>query len=192
MTFQASLVSQMVKNLSAMQETQPLISLWACAWPSTSRLGTDHGQAMMPLKWKAGKSVKSTWAPYITLHGSVFGVKWRKFKMRVCVLVSWSRLTLSDPMDCSPPGSSVHGTSQARVLEWKCMHMLTTISTNVIMWTTNEIVSFSDPVPGTGRVRMLQREARVSALPQVVHQNWGCGGLQGKSQGEWAPGMLEP
>ena len=33
----------------------------------------------------------------------------------------WSRsvvLTLSDPMDCSPPGSSVHGIFQARVLEW--------------------------------------------------------------------------
>ena len=27
-------------------------------------------------------------------------------------------LTLSDPMDCSPPGSSVHGISQASVLEW--------------------------------------------------------------------------
>ena len=26
--------------------------------------------------------------------------------------------TLCDPMDCSPPGSSVHGTLQARVLEW--------------------------------------------------------------------------
>ena len=26
--------------------------------------------------------------------------------------------TLSDPMDCSPPGSSVHGAFQARVLEW--------------------------------------------------------------------------
>ena len=26
--------------------------------------------------------------------------------------------TLSDPMDCSPPGSSVHGVFQARVLEW--------------------------------------------------------------------------
>ena len=25
---------------------------------------------------------------------------------------------LSDPMDCSPPGSSVHGILQARVLEW--------------------------------------------------------------------------
>ena len=27
-------------------------------------------------------------------------------------------LTLSDPMDCSLPGSSVHGIVQARVLEW--------------------------------------------------------------------------
>ena len=26
--------------------------------------------------------------------------------------------TLSDPMDCSPPGSSVHAIFQARVLEW--------------------------------------------------------------------------
>ena len=27
-------------------------------------------------------------------------------------------LTLRDPMDCSPPGSSVHGILQARILEW--------------------------------------------------------------------------
>ena len=27
-------------------------------------------------------------------------------------------LTFSDPMDCSLPGSSVHGIFQARVLEW--------------------------------------------------------------------------
>ena len=26
--------------------------------------------------------------------------------------------TLYDPMDCSPPGSSIHGIFQARVLEW--------------------------------------------------------------------------
>ena len=32
--------------------------------------------------------------------------------------VAQSRLTLRDPMDCSPPGSSVHGIFQARVLEW--------------------------------------------------------------------------
>ena len=29
-----------------------------------------------------------------------------------------SRLRICEPMDCSPPGSSVHGISQARILEW--------------------------------------------------------------------------
>ena len=37
--------------------------------------------------------------------------------------VKWSELaqscpTLCDPMDCSPPGSSIHGILQARILEW--------------------------------------------------------------------------
>ena len=32
--------------------------------------------------------------------------------------VAQSCLTLSDPMDCSLPGSSVRGIFQARVLEW--------------------------------------------------------------------------
>ena len=33
-------------------------------------------------------------------------------------LVAKSCLTLGDPMDCSLPGFSVHGISQARILEW--------------------------------------------------------------------------
>ena len=32
--------------------------------------------------------------------------------------VAQSCTTLHDPMDCSPPGSSIHGIFQARVLEW--------------------------------------------------------------------------
>ena len=32
--------------------------------------------------------------------------------------VAQSCPTLHDPMDCSPPGSSLHGIFQARVLEW--------------------------------------------------------------------------
>ena len=36
----------------------------------------------------------------------------------VYVLVTQSRPTLCDPMDCSPPGSPVHGILQARILEW--------------------------------------------------------------------------
>ena len=35
----------------------------------------------------------------------------------VCVLVAQLCLTLCDPMNCSPPGSSVHGMLQARTLE---------------------------------------------------------------------------
>ena len=34
-----------------------------------------------------------------------------------CVCVCRSRPILSDPIDCSPPGSSVHGILQARILE---------------------------------------------------------------------------
>ena len=37
------------------------------------------------------------------------------------VLVTQSCPTLCDPMDCSPPGSSVHGILQARILEWVAM-----------------------------------------------------------------------
>ena len=36
----------------------------------------------------------------------------------VCVLVSQSCPTLCNPMDCSLPGSSIHGILQARILEW--------------------------------------------------------------------------
>ena len=38
------------------------------------------------------------------------GCKWAK-SLQSCP-------TFCDPMDCSPPGSSVHGILQARVLEW--------------------------------------------------------------------------
>ena len=34
------------------------------------------------------------------------------------MIVTQSSLTLCDPLDCSPPGSSVLGISQAKILEW--------------------------------------------------------------------------
>ena len=37
--------------------------------------------------------------------------------------------TLSDPMDCSLPGSSVHGIVQARVLEWVAIAFCTSAKT---------------------------------------------------------------
>ena len=42
--------------------------------------------------------------------------------------VTQSCLTLSDPMDCSPPGSSVHGIFQARVLQWDVIAFSTVVA----------------------------------------------------------------
>ena len=42
----------------------------------------------------------------------------------MCVLVAQSCLTLCDPIGCSPPGSSVHGILQMRILEWVAISSL--------------------------------------------------------------------
>ena len=46
---------------------------------------------------------------------------WNIEPLLMLCLVTQSCLTLCDPMDCSPPGSSVHGILQARILEWFAM-----------------------------------------------------------------------
>ena len=42
----------------------------------------------------------------------------QRMKMKSESEVAQSCLNPHDPMDCSPPGSSIHGIFQARVLEW--------------------------------------------------------------------------
>ena len=42
-------------------------------------------------------------------------------KVAMGVLVAQLCQTLCDPKDCIPPGSSVHGILQARILEWVAM-----------------------------------------------------------------------
>ena len=49
--------------------------------------------------------------------------------------VAQSCPTLSDPMDCSLPGSSVRGIFQARVLEWGTIHSLSRVQFFVTPWT---------------------------------------------------------
>ena len=78
-------------------------------------------------------SLKVTCVGHMALHtaarsaGTCF--LWESRKMRrtawvleisvlCCAKLLQSCLTLCDPMDCSPPGSSVHGILQPRILEW--------------------------------------------------------------------------
>ena len=65
--------------------------------------------------------------------------------------VAQSCPTLCDPMDCSPPGSSIHGIFQARVLEWGAIAFSgypTTLYeiTQVILKAFCELYYFSSPL----------------------------------------------
>ena len=93
-------------------------------------------------KWKGGRSVVSNsvqphrWQPTrlprpwdspgkntgVDCH---FLLQCMKVKSEVAQLCP----TLSDPMNCSPPGSSIHGIFQARVLEWGAIAFSTPIAT---------------------------------------------------------------
>ena len=46
--------------------------------------------------------------------------------------VAESGPTLSDPMDCGPPGSSIHGIFQARVLEWGAIAFSVVFTTQIL------------------------------------------------------------
>ena len=62
-----------------------------------------------PLSHTIGPQIQLIW--YIRLFWLLKKVKVKESE------VSQSCLTLCDPVDCSPPGSSVHGILQARILE---------------------------------------------------------------------------
>ena len=68
-------------------------------------------QSILKLKKKTLENIESS------LH-----LKYEKWKSDVTQLCP----TLHDPVDCSPPGSSVHGILQARTLEWVDISLIPT------------------------------------------------------------------
>ena len=64
----------------------------------------------------------SPWGQALPLLGvEAAKVCWGKSEKKVKMLVTQCVCLLCDPMDCSLPGSSVHGNLQARILEWVAM-----------------------------------------------------------------------
>ena len=79
--------------------------------------------------------------------------------MLLCWLVPQSCLTLCDHMDCSPPGSSVHGISQERTLEWVAIYfsrgsswptdrtLISCIGRRVLChWATREVLMYREDI----------------------------------------------
>ena len=78
----------------------------------------------------------------------------------MCAKSLRSHTTLCDPMDCSPPGSSVHGFLQARTLEWvaipssrgsMCIHVSGASQVVLIVKNTPASAGDGGSVPGWGR-----------------------------------------
>ena len=66
-----------------------------------------------PLK-NIGNIINSTTQRHLLSYSQY----WNRHTLQVKMLVTQSCLPVCDPMACGPPGSSVHGISQARILEW--------------------------------------------------------------------------
>ena len=126
----------MVKRLPTMQET------WVWKWQPTPVFmpGKSHGPRSLvgysSWGWKESdtterltslhtkswekKRSQSQWAKgrIIQLNAEFQKIARREKKKWSESEVTQSCLTLCNPIGCSPPGSSVHGILQARVLEW--------------------------------------------------------------------------
>ena len=129
----ASLVARLLKNPPAVWETWVGKIPWMTAWQPTSvflpgespwtgksgrlqstgsqRVGQAWATKHTPQHKKWTRMSMSRWKD--TYNSSIF-IHWP-----ACMRAQLRRvLTLCDPMDCSPPGSSVHGVFQASILEW--------------------------------------------------------------------------
>ena len=81
--------------------------------PAKIRLGADCGSDHELLIAKLRLKLKKVWKTTRTLSYRTLSYK-KESESEVTQLC----LTLCDPLDCSPPCSSIHGIIQARVLEW--------------------------------------------------------------------------
>ena len=101
--------------------------------------GVGDGQGGLACcdSWGRKESDTTEWLNWTELNGYVF-LKCGKYQEKIhsleqgrsdceyqmgyatspCATLLQSCLTLCNVMDCSPPGSSVHGIYQARILEW--------------------------------------------------------------------------
>ena len=97
--------------------------------------------------------------------------------------IAQSCLTLSDAMDCSPPGSSTHGIFQARVLEWVAIAFSVfylepwTILLGYFLWTKRSVWGWWECAEIVG----LDLDGHVEVFSWDLSE-FGCGAPEGQGQ----------
>ena len=99
------------------------LSLWKPAPPQAWRFPLNASFIMFPsnILWYHGNMEKSESNALTARWLCVCVCVYVKGCFCCCCLVTKLCPILCNPMDCSLPGSSVHGVSQARILEWVVM-----------------------------------------------------------------------
>ena len=97
---------------------------WTWVWVSSGSWWWTGKPGL--LQYMGSQRVRQDWATEQRNVGSKTIIPY--MEKEICVPMCWkterrvsvaqSCPTVCDPMDCSPPGSSVHGILQARILEW--------------------------------------------------------------------------
>ena len=84
-----------------------------------------------------------------------------------CCLFAKSCPTLCNPMDCSPPGSSVHGILQVRMLKWVAIYFSRGSSQprdqTQVFWTAGRLFTFwatRESNPATPLLRIYTKKAK--------------------------------
>ena len=88
----------------------------SCPLSSLSNIFHSFPFVALPLPVYVGRSLRL--CPELYLLTYIRSQLFLNLNLSCCCLVTKSCQSLCDPMDCSPPGSSVHGILQARILEW--------------------------------------------------------------------------
>ncbi|XDA80054.1 hypothetical protein R6Z07F_010046 [Ovis aries] len=106
---------------------QSCLTLCDCSLPGSSVHGIFQARILewvaMPSSRESSQPRDQTHVSYVYLHWPVGSLPLVLPEKPLCIIFSLkvksvSRVHLCDPMDCSLPGSSVHGIFQVRLLEW--------------------------------------------------------------------------